>query len=136
MSKRNKAIYVFLFTGLFALVSAVTLEAQQVLDKNGANPAALSQEVLVPAGQFYMGCSSDLSPVKCDRDASPIHVVYLDAFYIDRTEVTNAQYEACVAAGACPVPIENSSESRPDYFTNPQYAGYPVIHVDWNRAVA
>ena len=34
----------------------------------------------------------------------PRHTVFLDAFWIDRTEVTNAQYRACVEAGACREP--------------------------------
>ena len=136
MSKRSKAIYKFLLLGTFALASIATAGTQAALSNRWTGPATPSQEVFVPAGQFYMGCSSDLSSVKCDGDASPIHVVYLDAFYIDRTEVTNAQYAACVTAGACRSPLENSSESRSDYFTSPQYADYPVINVDWNRADA
>jgi formylglycine-generating enzyme required for sulfatase activity len=40
--------------------------------------------VLVPAGGFLMGSSGS--------DEKPQHTVYLDAFWIDRTEVTNAQY--------------------------------------------
>lgn len=136
MSKNSKVICVLLLLGTFALGSIAAAGTQAALGKRWTGAAVPSQEVFVPAGQFYMGCSSDLSLVKCDGDASPIHVVYLDAFYIDRTEVTNAQYEACVTAGVCLSPLENSSESRSDYFGNPQYADYPVIKVDWNRADA
>jgi formylglycine-generating enzyme required for sulfatase activity len=46
--------------------------------------------VLIPAGDFQMG--SDEAP------ASPIHTVYLDAFYMDKYEVTNAQYKKFVQA--------------------------------------
>jgi len=51
--------------------------------------------VYVPAGEFEMG-SKDGS-----KDQEPEHWVYLDAFWIDKTEVTNAQYQRCVMAGAC-----------------------------------
>ena len=134
MFKKIKAIYLCLLIGMIALTSAARIAAQGTLGKSWAGPAMPSQEVLVPAGQFLMGCSSDLSPVKCDADASPIHAVYLDAFYIDRTEVTNAQYAACVTAGVCPLPMSTSSATRGDYYSNPRYAQYPVIEVDWNRA--
>ena len=45
--------------------------------------------VYVPAGAFQMG-SSYADPEASD-DEKPAHTVYLDAFWIDRTEVTNAQ---------------------------------------------
>ncbi|MBN1179858.1 MAG: formylglycine-generating enzyme family protein [Anaerolineae bacterium] len=88
----------------------------------------------MPAGPFSMGCSVDLSPIHCDVDAQPIHTVYIDSFYIDRTEVTNAQYRACVAARVCPPPISVESATRPDYYTNPAYNNYPVIYVSWYNA--
>jgi len=44
----------------------------------------------VPAGRFLMGSTS--ADPKAGSDEKPQHSVYLDAFWIDRTEVTNAQY--------------------------------------------
>ena len=35
---------------------------------------------------------------------TPQHTVYLNAFWIDKTEVTNAQYRKCVEAGVCQEP--------------------------------
>lgn len=46
--------------------------------------------VYVPAGTFLMGSTSD--DPDANADEFPQHEVYLDAFWIDRTEVTNAMY--------------------------------------------
>ncbi|MFN2286325.1 MAG: formylglycine-generating enzyme family protein [Anaerolineae bacterium] len=98
--------------------------------------ATAVDEVYVPAGAFGMGCAQDYTGIHCDGDASPIHLVYLDAFYIDKVQVTNAQYAACEAAGVCPHPLSDASVTRPDYYTNPKYASYPVINVRWSYANA
>jgi iron(II)-dependent oxidoreductase len=55
--------------------------------------------VCVPAGEFLMGSTNDDPGAHVDEE--PRHTVYLDAFWIDKTEVTNAQYRQCVEAGAC-----------------------------------
>jgi formylglycine-generating enzyme required for sulfatase activity len=55
---------------------------------------------------------------------------------IQRTEVTNGQYAACVAVGGCSLPHELSSYYRSEYFGNPEYANYPVLYVDWYQADA
>ncbi|MGH8965997.1 MAG: ergothioneine biosynthesis protein EgtB, partial [Actinomycetes bacterium] len=56
-------------------------------------PAA---EVLVPAGSFTMGTSVDPWALDNERPSPDVHV---DAYFIDTAPVTNASYEAFIAAG-------------------------------------
>jgi hypothetical protein len=53
------------------------------------------------------------------------------AFRIGRTEVTNAQYAQCVAAGACTVP---STYSERCHYSNAAYAEHPVVCVERTQA--
>jgi formylglycine-generating enzyme required for sulfatase activity len=60
----------------------------------------LSGMVYVPAGGFIMGVSEITTTQypELQKNASPQHLVYLDAFYIDKHEVTNAEYVAFLNA--------------------------------------
>ena len=62
-------------------------------------------KILVPAGEFKMGCSAgdDL----CDRDEGPQGgvTVYVEAFYIDVHETSVAEYRQCVEQGQCKKPF-------------------------------
>lgn len=101
--------------------------------------------VLIEEGEFQMG--SNLEP--------PLHVVYLDAFWIDRTEVTNEQFIAFVNETGHKTSAErlgntivfdtrNDSSGKEvswqilDGFTKitdlDRYLDYPVIHVSWEDA--
>ena len=75
--------------------------------------------VYVPAGVFAMGsdveevdraleeCREYRSSCQWDwfTDEQPVHAVELtDDFWIDQTEVTNAQYQRCVEAEQCDAP--------------------------------
>ena len=92
--------------------------------------------VLIPAGEFQMGSSKADDPQASDEEV-PQHIVDLDTYRIDKTEVTNAQYALCVAdSGACTQPANNYSRTRPSYYGDSQYANYPVIFVSWNQAAA
>jgi formylglycine-generating enzyme required for sulfatase activity len=105
---------------LALLLSATSLAASPRL--NGTDDM-----VDVPAGTFQMGC--DPAHVGheygCSADA-PLHTVFLDAYRIDKYEVTNAQYAECVAAGAC----------TPSHYTPWAGADRPVVAVDWYQADA
>jgi formylglycine-generating enzyme required for sulfatase activity len=100
--------------------------------------------VLVPAGQFLMGSSEaeiDAAFALCNATVgddscfpswfeSEAHnnsnlIRFATPFWIDQTEVTRAQYEACVDAGGCqPTPAS-------DFSTQPQQ---PINHVMWEQA--
>jgi formylglycine-generating enzyme required for sulfatase activity len=84
--------------------------------------------VYVPAGEFQMGSDPEVDPDAYD-DEQPVHTVALDAFWLDQTEVTNAQYARCVDDDAC---------EPSDWADDADYNGddYPVVGVSWNDAVA
>jgi serine/threonine-protein kinase len=88
--------------------------------------------VYVPAGDFLMG-SPDTDTLARGNE-KPQHTVSVSAFWIDQTEVTNAQYGACVAAKGCTDPQSFDSVTRTDYFHDSKYANYPVVWVNWLQA--
>ena len=91
----------------------------------------LSQEtypgmVLIPAGEFTMGKNS-ANPT----DWQPEHKVYVDAFYMDKYEVTNRQYyEFCT----------ETNNPLPEFWGSPQfkcsldYPDHPVVCVNYGDA--
>jgi eukaryotic-like serine/threonine-protein kinase len=89
-------------------------------------------QVLIPAGEFLMG--SDAGDPLADEDERPQRPVYLDAFWMDQTEVTNAMYAICVDEGLCSPPTDVKSNSRDVYYGNPAFANYPVLFVDREAA--
>jgi formylglycine-generating enzyme required for sulfatase activity len=99
-------------------------------------PPDPTAQVLIPAGSFQMGCDAGNPAEFCFGDEQPLHSVTLSAYYIDKYEVTNARYQACVDAGECTPPIFTTSFTRAEYYGNPTYADYPVIYVDWFQAAA
>jgi eukaryotic-like serine/threonine-protein kinase len=80
----------------------------------------------VPAGDFLMGSTSS-NDSQAAINEKPQHNVYLNAYWIDSTEVTNAMYAKCVAESACN-PSENS------YYKNSKFNNFPVINISWGDA--
>ena len=90
--------------------------------------AAPPDMLLVPAGPFTMGADRG-----GEEDEHPAHVVALPAFYLDRTEVTQAAYQACVVAGVCRKPDPFVLMKGLGHFDGPNK---PVTAVSWSEASA
>lgn len=96
------------------------------------------EQVYIPAGEFLMGTND----IEAKRDITggraypeiPQFTYYLDAFWIDKYEVTNKQYHDCMDAGVCTEPHRIGSYTYPDYFNNSAYDAYPVVWVTWFQA--
>lgn len=114
-------LLIITFWKIYPAISAM-LAAKEIID-----PIDGMALVYIPAGEFKMG-----SPDK----ASPQHTVYLNAYRIDKTEVSNVQYARCVAEGGCTKPANNYSATRGSYYDDSEYADYPVIFVSWGQAAA
>ena len=96
--------------------------------------------VLIPAGEFLMG-SND---AEAQDNEQPVHTVYIDAFYIDETEVTNLQFKNFLIKN--PHWQKGSVDSRfadVDYLKlwdgNNYPSGedhHPAVYVNWYAAMA
>jgi formylglycine-generating enzyme required for sulfatase activity len=84
-------------------------------------------EIYIPAGEFLLGAAD--ADTQANDTERPQHSVYLDYYWIDQHQVTNAQYALCVAAGACMEAGSISSYTIQDHYSNPNYNDYPVINV-------
>lgn len=80
-------------------------------------PTKVDSMILVKGGQFYMGCTSNLS--ECDSSEFPPHLVGLNSFYLGRTEVTQEQWMRVMG--------KNPSSRKGD--------SLPVESVSWLDAV-
>ena len=94
--------------------------------------------VLIPAGDFQMGSDDGY------EDEQPVHIVYVDAFYMDTYQVTNAQFKAFVDANP-----QWQKDYIPDKYHDGHYlwrwsgnsypsgkGDHPVTHVSWYAAMA
>lgn len=91
-------------------------------------------QVYIPSSEFQMGSlEGDLN---AGDEEKPRHPVHLRAYWIDRTEVTNAMYARCVLAGDCQPPKEVYSKTRAHYYDAPEFSDYPVVYVSWYDASA
>ena len=120
--------------------SAVTIQASEEMTGMVYLPVVsipvfdTAEEILIPSGSFQMGCDSGNPSEMCSSNEQPLHTVTLSAYSIDKYEVTNARYQACVDAGGCTAPGNVDSVTRSPYYGTSTYADYPVINVTWHQA--
>lgn len=116
--------------GLVPLLAlAILVAGGQGTPGSDRPPAARSgrdqvEMVAVPAGEFLMGSDDP----EADQDERPVTRVFVEAFWIDKFEVTNARYRRCVEAGACSVPVGAA-------YHDLARADHPVAVVSWGQAV-
>jgi formylglycine-generating enzyme required for sulfatase activity len=135
--------------GLLLLCGLAMTAGTAAAQGSGSQPATVNDGygdfVLVPAGNFPMGDNFG------DGEARerPVHVVYLDAYYIGKLEVTNAEWirfrndpgydDPKHWPGGIVVPRD-----QVPFWTQPQNhgggtpdsGGSPVIGVNWDAATA
>ena len=91
--------------------------APVITDTSGA------EMMLVKESPFLMGYDAG------NDDEKPAHIVSLDAYYIDKHEVTNADYKACVDALACELPKTTT------FYVSVLHRNHPVVYVSWEKAI-
>ena len=100
--------------------------------------------VLIPAGSFEMGSEDEDAFGYENENEQPVHTVHLDAFYMDKYEVTNAQFKAFVDGNP-----QWQKDNIPDKYSDEDYledwngntypsgkANHPVTFVSWYAAMA
>jgi formylglycine-generating enzyme required for sulfatase activity len=132
-----KRLQLWVFCALILLATLVTTRVDE--DEQLARDLDGSM-VYVPAGEFVMGSDAG------DVDESPQRRVYLDAFEIDKYEVTNVQYQRFLRATGRDAPqswagrfVHLLPTRSPDWQGEtypPDETLHPVAGVDWQEAAA
>ena len=109
--------------------------------QNPLKPLPLDM-MFIPAGDFDMGSRSNANDA--EDDEKPRHTVYVDAFHIDRYEVTNAEYKKFVDAnprwqkGRIPAKYHDGDYLK--HWNGNNYplgkGNHPVVYVSWYAAMA
>jgi formylglycine-generating enzyme required for sulfatase activity len=102
--------------------------------------AAPKGMLYIPGGPFSMGSPPDAGY----PDESPVHSVCVIGFYIDKHEVTNAQFKEFVEAIGYITDAEKNGSPDVPTWRHPygpesdaeQMPNYPVVCVSWNDANA
>ncbi len=92
-----------------------------------------SRMIQIPTGCFRMGMEAQ------DPDEVPVHKVCLSSYWMDRTEVSVAQYAKCVRAGRCDTPTAFSTSEKWRTKCTWRAAGreqHPVNCLTWHKARA
>ncbi|MDD4004917.1 MAG: formylglycine-generating enzyme family protein [Elusimicrobiaceae bacterium] len=93
-----------------------------------ARAAEVRDMVLFEAGPSVLG-STVPSSLEAHYDEKSSAPVFVDAFFIDRYEVTVGSYAVCAASGACRVPPAN-----PGCSVGADKNGYPANCITWQNA--
>ena len=110
---------------LFFIVFSTFLIVLSVYAESG------DSQVLIPGGKYNLGsyyCEEEQGNADWCSDEVP-HKVKLGQFWMDKYEVSNADYRECFIAGVCEPAVLH--EDRPQDFNKPHQ---PVVFVSWEDA--
>jgi formylglycine-generating enzyme required for sulfatase activity len=124
-------LLLFVFLQFFSLPANLFSAGEGKKAAGGAGLSCPAGMVYIPAGEFRMGCNQTQDP-KCEKDEKPYHQVYLDAYCLDRWEVTAGDYGACFQAGKC-LPTPKGKECN---LGRKDRRRHPINCVNWDRAEA
>jgi len=110
---------------LVALVICMTSYASAETESKGKTESR-TDLVLIAGGEFEMGRDGE-------ANNNPAHKVRLDSFYIDKHEVTNAQYHRFCQETERQLPIFWGMEK---FHCGLDYPNHPVVGVNWADAKA
>ena len=130
--------YVAGVLGVGLLIAMVLLMMQSSTPEPAVH--TIGDIALIPAGEFEMGGNAS----NAESDEKPAHTVDVEAFYIDKYEVTNAQYKKFVDANPqwqkdnIPHKIHNGKYLNlwQDNTYPPGKENHPVVYVSWYAAMA
>ena len=123
-----------------SVVFLITLFLTMASKPPSASIPDVSEMAIIPAGEFQRG-SDD---TEADDDEKPVRMIYLDTFYIDRYEVTNAQYKQFVDTNPLwqkdGIPSEYHDGDYLKHWEGNNYPevkeNHPVVYISWYAAMA
>jgi len=123
------ALFVVLLLLAFAACGKKEEPAGTTDTAEPAQPAYQPGEmVLIPAGEFLLGSNEDKN-----GSGAPQQKVTLPAFWIDKNEVTNAEFlDFAIKTGYTGEGAKEGKDWR-QFFT-PDKAMYPVVYITWKDA--
>jgi eukaryotic-like serine/threonine-protein kinase len=135
--KKSHSIKLTTFS-LMLFLSSLACQFISNLNLNEPEPTSVPQteisaqdsmvKIFISEGEFLMGDNNG------EPNEKPAHPIYLNAFWIDQTEVTNEMYLKCVSVGVCNMPLSDGFIAPKDFYNQPENAKLPVVYVSWNDA--
>ncbi len=123
---------------IFFLLILINLSLPRIVAEPNKNVLNNNEMQLIPSGSFEMGSNNG------NEDELPVHTVFIDSFYISKTEVTIWEYLECVKSGVVPMPNWwNTSYFDESYYyhkaegnnNEPSWLDFPITGISWYDAM-
>ena len=124
MEMKNKTFRMVVLAVLLGFFSASENKINAAAKESHPPGTKGGPMILIPAGEFGMGCNAQMDS-SCYENEKPYHKIYLDAYDIDKYEVTQTEYGQCVSAGKC------KDNKKVEGFSGDHQ---PVMGVNWEDA--